>query len=341
MRILNIDGRYFVRTLRATGHEVLTVGREQGCDLVLDEVASLRKLVEFMDSRGFHPDLVLWADRCQPPSAAGFEALPAPVIGFSIDQYCNPWHMPFSAAFDLILVAQKDYLAMFEHRDLPREIRWFPLFCNLAKDLDPQGERDIPASFVGTLTGSINTGRMAFLEAFKKRQPVFLHQGLYPPIYGRSRLVLNQSAAGELNFRNFEAAACGAAVLTEDIANGMGEIFRHGETALLYPRGDAAAAAEVAREWLARPEDLARVAQAGRDLVRAEHSDEVRAAEIVRQAERLTRRRSWRWRLDNGPLVRGELAKMFAMLGADGELPVPDDLRAGYLRMAERYLTPR
>ncbi|MBU1003049.1 MAG: glycosyltransferase [Proteobacteria bacterium] len=339
MRILNIDGGYFIRVLREMGHEVLSVGREGCCDLVLDEVASLRRLMEFLESRAFRPDLVLWADNCRPPSVIGFESLPAPCIGFSIDQYCNPWHLPFSAAFDLMLVAQKDYRDMFQHRDLPRPVQWFPLFCNLAKDVDLGAERDIPVSFVGTLSGSINKGRMDFLNAFKRFQPVFLHQGLYPPVYGRSRIVVNQSAAGEINFRTFEAAACGAAVLTEDIANGQAEIFTPGETVLTYPRGDAEAAARVAREWLARPEDLARVARAGRDLVLAEHSDRVRAQEIIRHAERLTSKHSWKWRFENQGIVRGELAKMFTMLGSDWELPIPLALRDCYVRLAGRYLS--
>ncbi|BBD07066.1 glycosyltransferase [Desulfovibrio ferrophilus] len=339
MRILNIDGRYFVRAFQEMGHEVLSVGREKTCDFVLEEVASLRRLVDFLKEREFRPDLVLWADRCQPPSVAGFETLPAPCIGFSIDQYCNPWHSPFSAAFDLMLVAQKDYMGMFQHRDFPRPVEWFPLFCSLSKDVDPGGERDIPVSFVGTLTGSINQTRMDFLTAFKQRHPVFLHQGLYPPVYGRSKIVLNQSAAGEINFRTFEASACGAAVLTEDIANGQAEIFSHGETILTYPRGDAEAAARVARDWLSRPDDLARVADAGRESVVAEHSDRVRAQTIIKHAERLARRHSWQWRFENQGLVRAELSKMFTMLSSDMELPIPQPLRDSYMQMVKMYMS--
>lgn len=341
MRILNIDGTYFLRAFRELGHEVLTVGEAPDCDLRLTEAASLKRLVAFMDARGFKPDLVLWCDRCRPPTVAGFEGLPAPIIGFSIDQYCNPWHAPFSAAFDLVLAAQKDYLGMFR-RDFPRGVEWFPLFCDAEADgaagQTPWDGRDIPASFVGTLTGSINTARMDFLARFKRRHPVFLHQGEYQPVFGRSRLVVNQSAAGEINFRTFQAAACGAAVLTEDIANGQSDIFTPGENILVYPRGDAAAAAAAAAAALSRPEELAETARAGRDLVLAEHSDRARARTILDRAERLIRRRSWVWRMENRALVSGELAKVWAMLAADGELPVPEALRTQYLRMAAMYV---
>ncbi|WP_461210301.1 glycosyltransferase family protein [Desulfocurvus sp. DL9XJH121] len=337
MRILNIDGAYFVRAFRESGHEVLTVGEAASSDLRLAEVASLRRLLEFMEGRDFRPDLVVWCDSGRPPTVVGFEALPAPLVGFSIDQYCNPWHVPFSAAFDLMLLAQKDYLPLFDHRDLVRGTEWFPLFCDAVKDADPGVERDIPVGFVGTLTGSINSGRMAFMERFRKRQPLILRQGAYAPVFGRSRMVVNQSAAGEINFRTFQAAACGAAVLTEDIANGQNEIFTPGEDLLVYPRGDAEAAAAVAGEWLARPEALAEVARAGRDLVLSAHSDRVRARTILERAEALIRRRSWIWRKDNQPVVRRELSKAYAMLGADEGLPIPGELRAQYVRLAQRY----
>ena len=338
MRILNIDATYFVRTLRDMGHEVLTVGHGPGHDLALDEVCSLKRLVAFMDSRGFKPDLVLWCDRCRPPSVVGFEGLPVPSIGFSIDQYCNPWHVPLSAAFDVVLVAQKDYLPMFRVPQLKRAMEWFPLFCDVSVDVDPGGGRDIPVSFVGTLTGSINTGRMEFLQRFKARQPVFLHQGVYPPVFGRSQMVVNQSAAGEINFRTFQAAACGAAVLTEDIPNGQREIFTPGVDILVYPRGDAEAAAHVARKALEHPDELAAIARAGRELVVAEHSDVVRARTILRHAKALIAARSWGWRVDNRRVVNEELAKAYVMLGADEALPVPSHMRAQYMRMGHMYL---
>lgn len=339
MRILNIDGLYFVRAFQEMGHEVLTVGEGLGYDLPLGEVASLRRLMEFMDSKGFKPDLVLWCDRCRPPSVVGFEGLPVPSIGFSIDQYCNPWHVPFSAAFDVILVAQKDYVPMFKHARLTRQYEWFPLFCDKSVDVDPGVERDIPVSFVGTLSGSINTGRMAFLNRFKAKHPVFLHQGVYPPIFGRSRIVVNQSAAGEINFRTFQAAACGAAVLTEDISNGQPEIFTPGVNLLVYPRGNPEAAAHVARKALEHPEDLADLARAGRDLVLTEHSDAARARTVMRHATKLLDSRAWTWRVDNRTIVNEELSKAYAMLGTDEVLPVPPAFREQYLRMSQMYMS--
>ena len=81
-------------------------------------------------------------------------------------------------------------------------------------------------SFVGTVAGSIiNTDRKAFLDAFRRECPLFVKSGDYVPVFNRSRLVLNQSAAGEVNFRVFQAMACGAALVTEDTGNGLCELF--------------------------------------------------------------------------------------------------------------------
>ncbi len=146
--------------------------------------------------------------------------MPSLTIGFSIDQYCNPWHVPYSAAFDCFLVAQKDYLSLFSLDQIRRPVRWFPLFCDPGKDKDLGVERDIPVSFVGTLGGRFNKEREPFLKSFKRECPLLILSGDYVPVFNRSRLVLNQSAAGECNFRMFQAMACGALLLTEDTGNG-------------------------------------------------------------------------------------------------------------------------
>ncbi|HKI80075.1 MAG TPA: glycosyltransferase, partial [Pseudodesulfovibrio sp.] len=282
MRILNLDGHYFVTPFREMGHEVLWIGSAPDCDVRLETVISLADLMGVLGERAFTPDLVVWSDICRPPSVIGIEALPAVTVGFSIDQYCNPWHMAYAAAFDLMLVAQKDYLPLFEQEQLGNELEWFPLFCNPARDTDHGLERDVPVSFVGTVEGSINKGRKLFLSDFKKRHPLFVTQGNYAPIFNRSRIVLNQSAAGELNFRVFEAMACGAALLTEDVNNGLEDLFTDGESVLLYPRGNAVRAAEKASRALADG-SAETVASRGRRDVMAHHSSTIRAAHIIRR----------------------------------------------------------
>jgi len=338
MRILNLEGRYFVSALKKLGHEVLCIGQGPGSDLNLEHYLPLKELLGFLQGKRFQPDVILWCDTCRPPGVIGFEALPALTIGFSIDQYCNPWHHPYSAAFDLMLVAQKDYLPLFEQVNMPRPAHWFPLFCDQDVDIDPGVARDIPVSFVGTLTGSINAARKPFLDEFKRIHPLYMRQGEYAPVFGRSRIVLNQSAAGELNFRIFQAAACGAAMLTEDTENGLLDLFTPGEDILSpYKKGDAGDAARIARESLADPESLSAVALAGRDKVLKSHSAGVRAEALLSWAGSMLRDRAFGWRIQNQRIVRRELVKAYQFLATDMELGLPPHLREFFADLGERY----
>ena len=337
MRILNVDSQYFVSYFREWGHQVLTIGQGAGHDLQLETSLDLKGLFEFLEDRNFWPELIVWNDRCRPPAVHGLERLPGVNIGFSIDQYCNPWHIPYSAVFDLFLVSQKDSLPTFDLDHLPRPCRWFPLFCDPRLDSDPGLERDIPVSFVGTLKPPMNPERWAFLEAFRKQHPLSVHEGEYGPVFSRSRIVVNQSAAGELNFRVFQAAAHGAAVLTEGVENGLADLFHPGEDILTFPRGDATAAAQTARKALAETERLEELALAGHRKVMNEHTAPVRARQILAWAEELARDKAQQWRLEHQSLVRRELAKAFYMLAADLNLPLSAEMRRGFLEVGAGY----
>lgn len=330
MRIVNLEGLYFVQALRELGHEVLSVGQTKGCDVRLDSPMPAALLWRVLAGRGFTPDVALWCDLCRPPVVLDLESLPAVTIGYSIDQYCNPWHVPLSAGFDLFYVAQKDYLPLFaDPRLAGRGLEWLPLFCDPDGDADPGGERDIPVSFVGTPDPPLNPGRKPFLEGFKRLAPLVRRTGDYRPVFGRSRLVLNQSAVSELNFRIFQAMSCGAALLTEACGNGLTELFTPGEELFTYARGDCAGAAETALRALSDG-SWARVAASGKKKVRERHSSTARARRIARAAEALLRGGPARWRLSNAAVVREETARAFAMLAADLALPLPAELRALY-----------
>ena len=334
MRILSVDGPYFLAQWRAMGHQVLGIGTSPGLDVRLDRPLSLFQLLELLDAKGFVPDAAVWADTCQPPSAAGFESLPWPTLGYSIDQYLNPWHVPFSAGFDQFLVAQRDYLPLFtaEH---PRPARWMPLFCDPERDRDPATVRDVPMSFVGTVGSPANPARGSFLDAVGRLAPLAVASGDYAPVFGRSRIVLNQSAAGELNFRLFQAMACGAAVLTEDVDNGLGLLFTPGEHLVTYPRGNAVRAAALALAWLEDPR-LGEMAAAGRRAVVERHAVRARAESIVAHLRVLIRKKAHMARLAEGAALRHRMATAYAVLATDEVLPLPADLRGLYLDFANK-----
>lgn len=334
MRIVNLHLPAFVPTFRRLGHEVLSLGTTADCDVTLAEPLSHKRFFELLRSRDFLPDLVFWCDACQPPWVFGFETLPAVTIGYSIDQYMHPWHVPYSAGFDAVFVAQKDYLPLFAS-PIDRPAAWMPLFCQPSRLPALDTVRDIPVSFVGTLDGVVNARRRPFLEAFARRTPLVVTTGDFVPVYGRSRLVLNQSAAGELNFRLFEAMACGAAVLTEETGNGLTELFTPGEELLTYPRGDALQAAVIARTALASPE-LDAIAASGRRKTLARHTVTTRARHILETATRLAAEGAPAKRQTAKDRVRAEVHKAYAFLATDASLALSVGERQFFLDMARR-----
>ncbi len=336
MRIITLDGLDFVSAFKKLGHDVLSIGTSKNCSVCLQEPLSLKRLRAILASKQFEPDLILWSDQCKPPQVIGIETLNTVVMGYSIDQYCNPWHQPYSIAFDMILVAQRDYVEIFANEYPARPARWFPLFCAMDRDKDTGESRDIPVGFVGTVTGSINTRRAPFLAQFKKRCPLVVKQGDYVPIFNRCRIVLNQSAASELNFRVFQAMACGAVLLTEEAENGLTELFAPGTHLLTYPRDDAAAAAQIARQALDNPH-LEAIAHAGRDRVHQRHSDMARAREIISHAKRLKQKGAPAARLAKLSLIKERIATAFRVLAIDDSLPLPQDLRSFYVNLANQY----
>lgn len=95
-------------------------------------------------------------------------------------------------------------------------------------------------------------------------------------------MALNQNAFSEVNFRCFEAMACGAALLMERCGNGLQDLFIPDETILPpYPKDNAAEAARIAADYLAKPHQLAAIAENGHRLVTQHHSGMARAQTLL------------------------------------------------------------
>lgn len=337
MRILCLESGLLAPAFQELGHDCLIVGA--GCGHApLDAPMRLDGLLDLLRSRDFLPDMAVWLDCCKPPSLIGLERAPFVTVMYSIDQYFNPWHVPFSAGFDHVCVAQKDYLPLFL-ASAARPASWLPLFAHRPDPalIKPFAERDVPVGFVGTVGANGNPERAAFLKVFRAECPLVATQGDWAALYGRSRIVVNQSAVGELNFRLFEAAACGAAVLTEDVDCGLLDLFVPGRDLLVYPRGDAKAAAWLARQALESLEALAEMALSGQQIVRGAHDDLSRARVIVAHGRRLLAEGAREARLARMVEVDAEMAKSYAFLAGDGELPLSMELRTLYAGLAAGY----
>lgn len=318
MRILNLDSPMLVPGFLELGHEVFCVGFQDDADIRVTSPRSALEVFTRVCATGFVPDCVFWCDSSNLPYLYGVEKLPCATAHYSIDTYCQHWHFSFAYAFDAVFVAQKDHVPLFPAHEIA--VRWLPLFAREASAWGSEGERDIPVSFVGTRKHKNNPDREPFLRRFRALHPLFIHSGRFEEIFSRSRIALNQTACSEVNFRCFEAMACGAALLMEYCGHGLTELFTPGETILpLYRRNSWREAAAIAERALADPDRLAAVADAGRAHVLQNHMARHRAAQAVAVMEECIRGEAPQRRqrdLDRrGPFV----AAAYAMLGHDLE----------------------
>ncbi len=336
MNILYLGASNFVRALRAQGHTVVSAGFPETCDICIPHPLSALQLYKHVTQQGFVPDAVIQDDNGNLPCFPHIEALPCPSIFYSIDTFCNPWHIPYGYAFDYVLVAQKDYVPLFAQENIPSS--WFPLFAHECRDINSQefSTRQTPVIFVGTLKNPNLPHREPFLRAFQKKHPLIIEQGEYVPLYNNARIVLNASAALELNFRCFEAMACGCALLMEECANGLTDLFTVGEHILpLYERNNALQAAIIARTSLEQAETLERIAKQGYQEVLQKHMDTHRAASIVTLLEELLRTQAHTQRLTHLAQRKHFLSTAYAILMAELQKPALQKHAAYYQKLFE------
>ncbi len=326
MNILNLEAPYFVPALRRQGHTVVSAGLSETCDIASPYPTSVMTLYKQLQDRGFTPDAVLTADQGNLPLFFDMEELPCPSIFYTIDTFCNPWHVPFGYAFETTLVAQKDFVQLFTQENM--DARWMPLFAKEGIDVcthDPvrdMAQRDIPVAFVGTLKAKNLPEREPFLKAFQALHPLVLHQGAYQEIFNRARIILNTTAASELNFRCFEAMACGAVLLMEQCEHGLADVFEVGTHLLpLYGRSNAVHARAVAKAALASPQNLAQIALQGHDEVHKRHMDTHRAHTIVGIMEELMHTQKHQERLADLRTRRHFVSTAYAILGEELTAP--------------------
>jgi tetratricopeptide (TPR) repeat protein len=295
VRILHVGNAHLVPPLRALGHEVIAAF-ETHADLARPGLPfDVRALWDRLPDA---PDLLLVADMLGPQALPhGLEAIPVPRLYYAIDIHVNAfWQRPYGALFDLVLVAQKDWAPLFEGDGVPAH--WLPWGVDETVFRERGLARRHDVCFIGTVDPANRPKRAAALAALRERFEVVTFGERPAERLGweemavelaSSRIVFNESIMGDLNFRVFEAMACGAFLLTERIGNGLTDLFTPGEHLDVYDPDDLH---EKVAHYLAAETERARIAAAGARLVHEHHTMGARMRELVALVGRGVARRS-------------------------------------------------
>ncbi|GMU93003.1 MAG: hypothetical protein AMXMBFR4_20610 [Candidatus Hydrogenedentota bacterium] len=232
--------------------------------------------------RNFNPLCYLWIDSGVDDLPPDLESLSLPKICYLIDTHCAfQTRAAIARRFQFTFLAQKTRLEDFARAGVPN-VAWLPLGCSPElHDVGPM-PRIHDVAFVGALPHDPDDRRRRLLDAVAARFPNHRIGRFWPEemarIYAQSRIVVNVSAARDVNMRVFEALASGALLIT-DPADGLEELFRDGEHLVVYR--DDAELVPLIEKYLADHAERERIAAAGRALVLSEHTYRHRARRMM------------------------------------------------------------
>lgn len=266
---------------RDRGWLVTTVGPGPESDLVssrypIDALKAYRAA-----SKRAPVDCALFCDESTLPVWSRIGDLPVPTVWYAVDTHIHGgWHRTWQAMFDVVLVAQKSKIELYNEQRVRGPVYWCPLYADHLKLKPPTASRGRGVVFVGNLNANVNPKRVAFFEQLTARFPVSILRGPYETFYGEAHAGINQSLDLELNFRNFEIPACGAALITEHEVDGINDCFVEGEHFVSYRAGDAGHATEVLDAIAMDHEYRDRLRYAGYQRVIEAHLDVHRVDQI-------------------------------------------------------------
>jgi len=187
------------------------------------------------------PDVLVIGDFSGPPPLLDPHTCPCLTVFYSVDSHIHTWHPLYAQAFDICLVSMRDHIPNFVGRFLDsKRILWSPLFAQDDLKADPC-EKIWDALFVGKVDEHLTPKRFTALKAVAAHLPgLQIRQGNYRKLFPQAEVILNFCDHGDLNFRVFEALACGSALLTPRVGHGLTDLFTPGEELWLYEPGQSA-----------------------------------------------------------------------------------------------------
>lgn len=276
MRICAVNSQVFASIYASQGHEVLDLRLEPGP----------RDIVEKLDEHGFEPDLLLEVEMLRPRTLlCGLGNLSCTKVFWSVDTHLNAWwHRAYGRLFDLVLTTQDSWVPTLRMLGLANveHLPWF----GPRRACRPWNQRSHKLSFVGRITGE-RPVRKRLVEHLDARHGLTLVQDATHAqmleLYDDTWIVPNESIFSEVNFRLFEAAACGCLVLNQAVSSDVTRLFEPGREIEVYE--DVVELDMLLARRLADPEGTRAMARAAWARVQAEHLAVHRAARILELAD--------------------------------------------------------
>jgi GT2 family glycosyltransferase/2-polyprenyl-3-methyl-5-hydroxy-6-metoxy-1,4-benzoquinol methylase len=235
---------------------------------------------------GWRPDLFVWIDGGPEFLPLDLERLDCPSVCLLGDTHTQlDWRAAYARAYERTFV-------MFNRQHVPR-VRdrhgrvagWLPAACDpeLHRTFDVEPAFDVV--FVGQTHRAWHPERVRLLEHLAAAGlSVWAGTEALEDMalaLRRGRIVFNRSLAGDLNMRVFEALATGSFLLTDRLAPEAGLETLLADRVHLVCYDDAEDLEALARRYLARPDERAAIARAGRAEVLRRHTYRHRAQTLL------------------------------------------------------------
>ena len=282
MNILLLGAAVLSSGFQELGHSVVTCTTDGTGQIDIPEFPTSIQCVLQSLPKHWSPDCILLTDDSTYPMFVGLEEIELPLGWYAIDSHLHHgWHRGYAAIFDCLFVAQRDYVPQYVRDPERQSVQWLPLCTFPVADLEHDLPKQYDLSFVGNIHSPFNPERRAFIEAVHARYPLHLASGEFVSIFTQSKMVLNQCVANDVNFRTFEAMACGSLLLMERVGNGLEELFQDEVHLVLYEKGNVDQVIELADYYATHDHERETITRAGQQEVRDKHTYVHRAQAIL------------------------------------------------------------
>ncbi len=293
-RIFWIGSPFFQSSLATCGLEVVFHNFEHMAVFGWEDIVNLA---------GFTPDVVVVADKSRPPFVLGMENFPCLTVFYAVDTHIHSWYNLYAQAFDACLVSLKDHIPLFQNQRLSQQhILWSPPFARQGDQPNPLIKPEWDGLFVGNINAETTPKRMEFFKNLQERMPkLHVQKGAYQELFPKGRVLLNHCEHGDLNFRVFEALACGGCLLTPRVGHDLISLFADGKELVTYEPNNVEDAHTKLKFLLENEETRTHIAQKGFEAVNTKHraihraqafADFIQHIQSANMAERIQERRA-------------------------------------------------